>query len=168
MTSQAKGSGLWSTIQRLIGVESRWQQDDNGKDRTYADPEEYKAIAEIEEKLGIQVPEFFYWPEGIIFLNVDIWQNAESFAMMYQFGDDVLYFEGKSSDTNISATNGWEGRGETYYEKYDNVVYTIIELLTDDNEYYYNVSWEVNDTKYILEGRIEKQELEKILKNIKN
>lgn len=168
VTSQAKGSGLWSTIQRLLGVESRWQQDNNGKDRTYTNPEEYKAIAEIEEKLGIQVPEFFYLPNGIIFLDVEIWESADSFAMMYQFGDDVLYFEGKRSDTNISATNGWEGRGETYYEKYDNVVYTIIELLTDDNEYYYNVSWEVNDTKYILEGRIEKQELEKILKNIKN
>lgn len=168
VTSQAKGSGLWSTIQRLIGVESRWQQDNNGKDRTYTDPEEYKAIAEIEEKLGIQVPEFFYWPEGIVFVNVEILEYSDAFVMTYQVGDEALYFEGKSSDAIISSTNGWEGKGEKYYEKYENVVYTIIELLTDNNEYYYNVSWEVNDTKFMLEGRTEKQELEKILRNIKN
>lgn len=168
VTSQAKGSGLWSTIQRLLGVETRWQQDNNGKDRTYTNPEEYKAVNQIEEELGIHVPDFLYWPDGFVFLNVEILRDSDIFVMTYQVGDDTLFFEGKSSDTNISSTNGWEGSGETYYEKYEDVVYTIIEILTDDNKYYYNVSWKVNDTKFILAGRMDKQELEKILKNIKN
>lgn len=168
VTSQAKGSGLWSTIQRLIGVETRWQQEDTGKDRTYTNPEEYKAISQIEEELGIYVPDFLYWPDGIVFLGVEIIDEADSFIMTYQVGEDALYFEGISSDTNFSSTNGWEGSGKTYYEKYEDVVYTIIEMLTDDNKYYYNVSWKVNDKKFILAGRIEKQELEKILQNIKN
>lgn len=168
VTSQAKGSGLWSTIQRLLGVETRWQQDNNGKDRTYTNPEEYKAVNQIEEELGIHVPDFLYWPDGFVFLNVEILRDSDFFVMTYQVGDDTLFFEGKSSDTNISSTNGWEGSGETYYEKYEDVVYTIIEILTDDNKYYYNVSWKVNDTKFILAGRMDKQELEKILKNIKN
>lgn len=168
VTSQAKGSGLWSTIQRFIGVESRWQQENNGSDRTYTNPEEYKAINQIEEELGIHVPDFLYWPDGYAFSSAEILRDSDIFVMTYQVGDDTLYFEGRSSDTNISSTNTSEGKGETYYEKYEDVVYTIIELLTDDNEYYYEVSWEVNDTKYMLGGRIEKQELEKILKNIKN
>lgn len=168
VTSQAKGSGLWSTIQRLLGVESRWKQDNNGKDRTYTDPEEYKAIAEIEEKLGIQVPEFFYWPEGIIFLNVEIFEDAGSFIMMYQVGDDTLYFEGGKNNTNITAVKVWEGNGDTYYERYDDVVYEVTELLSDNNERYYYVVWKVDDVEFVFSGRLEKEELEKILKNIKN
>ena len=60
MTSQAKGSGLWSTIQRLFGVETRWQQENNGKDRSFSNLDEYRAMQEIEETLGINLPEFFY------------------------------------------------------------------------------------------------------------
>ena len=45
----------------------RWDQENNGADRSISNPEEYKAIGEIEAKLEIQIPEFFYLPGEMIF-----------------------------------------------------------------------------------------------------
>lgn len=168
VTSQAKGNGLWSTIQRLIGVETRWQHENNNKDRSVSTPEEYKAIAEIEEKLEIQVPEFFYLPEGIVFLNVQIIEEANSFIMTYQVGDDTYYFEGRKSDKNTATVKVWEGDGSTYYEQYGSIVYEVTELLSDGSEPYYSVVWKVDDREFVFSGKLKKEELEKILKNIKN
>lgn len=168
VTSQAKGSGVWNTIQRLLGVETRWQQSDNGKDRTYTNPEEYKAINQIEEELGIHVPDFLYWPDGFVFLNVEILKDSDIFVMTYQVDDDILYFEGRKSDTNITTVKVWEGNGDTYYERYDDVVYEITELLSDNSEHYYYVVWKVDDREFVFSGELDKEELDKILKNIKN
>lgn len=168
VTSQAKGSGLWSTIQRLLGVESRWKQDDNGKDRTYTNPEEYKAINQIEEELGIHVPDFLYWPEGMVYLDVEFFGHTDGFIMTYQVGDDILYFEGGKNDTNTTEVKVWEGNGDTYYERYDDVVYEVTELLSDESEHYYYVVWKVDDREFVFSGKLKKEELDKILKNIKN
>lgn len=168
MTSQAKGSGLWSTIQRLFGVETRWQQENNGKDRSFSNLDEYRAMQEIEETLGINLPEFFYWPGEVVFFNVEIFEDAGSFIMKYVDGEDVVYFEGRKIDQDTSVVKGWEGEGDTFSKEYNDTTYRITAIVTDHNEEYYNTTWTANDMEYVLSGKIKMDELEKILKNIKN
>ena len=168
VTGQAKGSGLWSSIQRLIGGETRWEQDNNGEDRSISDPDEYKAIGEIEEKLGINVPKFFYWPEKLDFSDVYIFEESNSFLIRYMDGKHVVYFEGWQGDSNISSNNTWKGKGEEQYLEYDGISYTIIEAENEEYGLCYYVRWTNDGNKFALSGMESLEEVENILKNIKN
>lgn len=168
VTSQAKGSGVWSTIQRLLGVETRWQQSDNGKDRTYISAQEEKAFNEIEEKLEIQMPEFFYWPDELKFVNAEILDNEHCFLIRYQYENRFVYFEGNGDNSDGSVTKVWEAEENAYYVEYDGIKYSITKTITADNIEYHYVEWNIDGMKYILNGTISETELEKILKNIKN
>lgn len=168
MTSQAKGNGLWSSIQRLIGVETRWENENNGEDRTYTNPEEEKAISEIEDKLGIHVPEFFWWPGKLKYDNGGIVDNDHGFFMTYQDDQRSVYFEGYCDGYDISMIKVWDGEGDTLFREYDGVSYAVSIIQNDDNEIWHNVTWTIDNTRFVLSGVINEEELENILKNIKN
>ena len=168
MTSQAKGSGLWSSIQRLIGVETRWEQENNGEDRNISNPKEYKAIQEIEDTLGMKVPEFFYWPGEVKFAECEIDSESYRFMMIYTSGDNTFYFEGWNGDADVSANDVWRGEGNIWSAEYNGVYYTISEIESDVSGTFYYVEWMVNSYKFLLSGVTERNEIENILKNIKN
>ncbi len=167
-TSYAGHNSIWSMIRRLIGLETRWEQDNNGEDRTISDPEEYKAIEDIETSLDITLPIFFYWPDKSTFSAYEIPEDASSFVMTYEEEDTVLYCEGWKGDIDTSSIFDWEGNGVVTHETYDGVTYVITEI---DNEVYgtcYYVEWSSNDCRFLLSGATDYEELEKILENIKN
>lgn len=168
VTGQAKGSGLWSSIQRLIGGETRWQQDNNGEDRNISDPEEYKAIAEIEEKLGMTVPEFFYWPDDLFFQNVYIFEESSKFMMTYSSDEKVIYFEGWKGKNDYSSNNVWQGEGDSNSIEYNGNNYTVTKLENDIYGEYYYAKWNSGENIYSISGITNREELEKILKNIKD
>ena len=168
MTSQAKGSGLWSSIQRLIGVETRWEQENNGEDRSRSDPEEYKAIGEIEDVLGISVPEFFYVPEGMKFLKYEIFSETNRYMMVYTYQDVPIYYEGWLGGDDSSENIDWEGKGNTIYQKYGDITFSITEIDRDTDGLSYYVTWTEDEGKYLFSGMTDFGELEKILENIKN
>lgn len=167
MTSQAKGSGLWSTIQRIMGMETRWEQKDNDEDRSISDPEEYKAITEIEAELGIIVPEFFYWPGELKFSEYDISKEINRFMMVYTDGTKKLYFEGWMTDGDTSSNAVWQGEGRVRQVEYEGIAFTIMEIDSDDADTYYYVTWLSKDFQFSLSGKIDGEEIDKILKNIK-
>ena len=168
MTSQAKGSELWSSIQRLIGGETRWEQENNGDDRSISDPEEYKAIGEIEEKLEIQVPEFFYWPGEMIFSGYEIFEGSGVFLMVYTYDEKTIYFEGDKGEGNVSANSVWQTDEEVKRIDNDNVSYSIMKVDNDELGSYYSVRWTSGKNRFYLYGVTNLDEMEKIVKNIKN
>ena len=170
MQSQAGKDGLWSSIQRLIGVESRWEQKNNDEDREYTNTEEWNAVAEIETDLNVTVPKFYYWPEKLNFLEVEVREDTSSFLMTYQKDAAIIYFEGWYNTEDASSMNGWEGEGKISYQEYDGIKYKIVEVqdIDLDSQDYYYVEWNVNNARFLLAGLDDMTEIEKILKNIKN
>lgn len=168
VTSQAKGSGLWSTIQRLIGVETRWEQENNGEDRTYTSPEEFKAIGQIKDELGIVVPDFFYWPEGVLFSDVEIFPDINSFIMLYQKDKESIFLEGYGNGQSVSVVKAWEGDSYSYTAEYGGTTYSITKIINNNTQTGYYVSWKINEVEFVLSGSFNENEMEKILKNIKN
>lgn len=170
MQSQAGKDGLWSSIQRLIGVESRWEQKDNDEDREYTNTEEWNAVAEIETDLNGTVPKFYYWPEKLTFSEVEVREDTSSFLMTYQKNATVIYFEGWYNTEDTSSMNSWEGEGKISYQEYDGIKYKIVEVqdIDLDSQDYYYVEWNVNNARFLLAGLDDMTEIEKILKNIKN
>lgn len=169
MQSQAGKDGLWSSIQRLIGVESRWEQKDNDEEREYPDPEDVKAIKDIEATLDVNIPKFFFLPDDVEFLEYKIEKDIESFTMVYEEDTSIIYFEGWYNVSDASAVNSWENEGEVSYQEYDGVKYKIIGTKDDKKgkETYY-VEWAVNNDRFLLSGLVDMSEIDKILKNIKN
>ncbi len=166
MQSQAGKDGLWSSIQRLIGVESRWEQKNNDSEREYSNPEEVKAVTEIENTLQVIVPKFFYWPEDVTFLEYEVDSSAEYFMITYQGKKEMIYLEGWYGTSDTSGINSWEGNGDSIYKKYDGIEYKISEVKGERNYYY--VDWNTDIAHFVLSGIDDMQEVEKILKNIKN
>lgn len=171
MQSQAGKDGLWSSIQRLIGVESRWEQKNNDEDREYTNTEEWNAVAEIETDLNVTVPKFYYWPKEMSFYGYEVKNDADSFVIMYQKKDkEIIYFEGWYDINDTSTIDSWEGKGETSYLEYEGIKYKIVQIEDDskEQEHYYYVEWAEKDAQYMISGMMEKGEIKKILKNIKN
>lgn len=169
LQSQAGKDGLWSSIQRLIGVESRWEQKDNDEEREYSDPEELDAIRTIESELGVSLPEFFYWPNNIKYTDYEVEKYTEIFTMIYQEESAVVYFEGWYNVSDTSAMSSWENEGKVSYQEYDGIKYKIVQTKNESNtgKTYY-VEWNVNNARFLLSGLDDMLEIEKILKNIKN
>lgn len=168
MQSQAGKDGLWSSIQRLIGVESRWEQKNNGEDREYTDTEEWKAIADIEDKLEIKIPEFYYWPNTMTFSEYMVDTQIGSFTMVYKDKSFIVYFEGWNSISDTSVISSWEKEGNISYLNYEGVKYKIVATNDEKDNEIYHVEWSVDNTRFLLSGLENMQEIEKILKNIKN
>lgn len=169
MQSQAGKDGLWSSIQRLIGVESRWEQKNNDEEREYSDPEELDAIRTIESELGVSLPEFFYWPKEVLFQEYEIKKNADSFVIIYQKDTSTIYLEGWVGAVDSSGMSSMEGQGETSYKEYEGVRYKLVKVdgAKGQSSYYY-VEWNVDKAQFMLSGLTDLKEIEKILKNIKN
>ena len=168
VTGQAKGSGLWSSIQRLIGGETRWEQEDNGENRTYTSTEEEKAIQEIEEKLEIEFPIFFYWPDELVFENVYIFEESSSFMIVYSNKNQIIYFEGWKGECNTSLNNTWMSEGKENHVEYDGITYTITKADDEESGKRYYVRWTIEDNRFVLSGIQNLEEVKNILKNIKN
>lgn len=168
VTGQAKGNGLWSSIQRLVGGETRWQQDNNGEDRTYSNPEEEKAIREIEEKLDIDFPIFFYWPGEIVFKDAIIYEESQKFLLEYVDGERIIYFEGGKGDAATSSNNVWQGQGKTEEITNNEINYLITEAESDVYDNFYYVKWTMKEESFAISGLTDKEEVIKIIKNIKN
>ena len=170
MQSQAGKDGLWSSIQRLIGVESRWEQKDNSDEREYTDPEEWEAVVKIKDAMECSVPTFYYWPDNIKFSEYEIDKENNAFTMVYQSDVAVVYFEGWYNDaSDASVMSSWENEGKVSYQEYDGIKYKIVETEDENNvgKTYY-VEWNVNNAGFLLSGLDDMLEIEKILKNIKN
>ena len=144
LQSQAGKDGLWSSIQRLIGVESRWEQKNNDEERDYSDPEELDAIRTIESELGVSLPEFFYWPNNIKYTDYEVEKYTEIFTMIYQEESAVVYFEGWYNVSDTSAMSSWENEGKVSYQEYDGIKYKIVQTKNESNtgKTYY-VEWNV-------------------------
>ena len=168
VTGQAKGSGLWNSIQRLIGGETRWEQANNGEDRNISDPEEYKTIGNIENKMGIELPKFFWWPEKTKFSSAEMFENTNNFIIKYSSESEIYYFEGWIGESDISSINVWQGESIVSYIEEDGIVYTIAESKNDIGDSYFYVNWNYEDNSFLLSGMSNLEDVKKIIKNIKN
>ena len=114
------------------------------------------------------MPEFFWWPGKLQYANGGTVDNDHGFFMTYQDDQRSVFFEGYCDGYDISMIKVWDGEGDTFFREYDGVSYAVSIIQNDDNEIWHNVTWTIDNTRFVLSGVISEEELEKILKNIKN
>ena len=169
MSSEANRKYLVNSVRILSGNDSQFisYNDDSNEN---ASTKESDAIADIEEKLDIKMPEFYYRPYGMEFYAYEV--NSDNFyaKIEYEYENNILFFyidkQDISAESNISSLKG-ENRVIEKIDRDD--LNIIIKKVEDGTEKLptYIASWEYENTVYYLVGKIEIDELKKIVKEMK-
>lgn len=169
MTSEANRKYLVNSVRV-------WSGDDT-KTVNYNDPsnedanlDEDKAIADVEEKLGVKVPEFYYRPYGMEFKNYEIDSYIDIAWIEYRYKKDIIIFYiDKQNDHRASKIDSLHGDEKDAIIVENDGINIKIKKIKDvsDNMANYSAEWCDENASYVLSGRIELEEIKKIIKNMK-
>lgn len=169
MSSEANRKYLVNSVRILSGNDSQFisYNDDSNEN---ASTKESDAIADIEEKLDVKMPEFYYRPYGMEFYAYEVNSDNVYAKIEYEYENNILFFyidkQDISAESNISSLKG-ENRVIEKIDRDD--LNIIIKKVEDGTEKLptYIASWEYENTVYYLVGKIEIDELKKIVKEMK-
>lgn len=169
MSSEANRKYLVNSVRILSGNDSQFITD-NSSDNGHVATEESDAIADIEEKLDVKMPEFYYRPYGMEYINYEIREKTSFSKIEYEYKDNILLFyidkQNKDVASDISSLNGTEKIIDTIERDETDI---IIKELRDaeDESFTYAANWTYEGVSYTLSGKIELDELKKIIKYMK-
>lgn len=169
MSSEANRKYLVNSVRILSGNDSQFITD-NSSDNEHVATEESDAIADIEEKLDVKMPEFYYRPYGMEYINYEIREKTSFSKIEYEYKDNILLFyidkQNKDVANDISSLNGTEKIIDTIERDETDI---IIKELRDaeDESFTYAANWTYEGVSYTLSGKIELDELKKIIKYMK-
>lgn len=169
MTSEATRRYVVDGVRYLVGDDTRILVDNDENNET-VNVDEYSAIADIENTLGVDVPEFLYRPYGFEFQEYKINDTSGTAWMEYMYKKNIiaLYIE-KNDRNSASVINSMHGQDlETVDDLNDNYD-IVIKKVEDvgDKKASYVAQWEKDNIVYQLSGKIELDEFEKILKKMR-
>lgn len=169
MTSEANRSYFIRGIKYLSGNDTRVVVG-NDTENEDVNTDEYEAIASIEDKIGVKVPEFYYRPQGMKFYDYEISVKTSNARMEYQYNDDTIlmfYIDKQNEDTasNINAVSGDEDTIDVISE--NGVEIIIKEMSDEEGAATYTAVWSKDDVSYSLIGKMELEDLKKIIEYMK-
>lgn len=168
MTSEANRTYLVNSVRIWSGDDSRTvvYNDNNNED---ANPDEEKAIVDIEEKLGVKVPEFYYRPYGFEFLDYTI-DNLTSVAWIeYEYKTNrIMLLIDKQNIDKASRIQSARGSEKELTVVNNDGISVKIKQVYDNDEGIESCSseWNKNGVEYMLFGKIELEEIKKIVEKM--
>lgn len=168
MSTQGGRSYVMDKANEVLGDEKNTEIE-NSQDRLISDRTEEEARSEIEEKLQMEVPQFFYLPSRMEFDSYEIDDVAQSVYIRYYNGEDYMYF---IIQANYSDASG-------LYRNYEGICLGSVECdmskiepelwkIEDDGSGYstYLAQWDYKNSYYRISGKITEDEMRKIIKDI--
>lgn len=168
MTSEANRNYFVEKMQYMMGDDTRIISG-NDVENEDINHEEQDAIKEIEAKLKVEIPEFYYRPQKFNFLRYEISELADIARIEYEYqGSIVCFVIDKQNEKVVSRTLSADGKKESFsVTSYNNILVTVEELQEEqDVQPSYTATWEKDNVVYWLSGKIEKEELKKILEQM--
>lgn len=168
MTSEANRKYLVNSVRIWSGDDTK-TVDDNDESNERANVDEEAAIEEIEEKLGVKIPEFYYRPYGFEFSKYLV-DDLTFFAWMeYEYnGNAVTLVIDKQDIKTASKINSLDGNEkDSIVVENEDVQISIKKLYNEDNTYDYSAEWYKDGTSYFLFGKINFEEIKKIIEKMK-
>ena len=169
MTSEANRNYLVNTVRILSGKDSKFisYNDTTNEDSNMIESEAY---TEIENKLNVKMPEFFYRPYGMEFMSYEISELTSAAKIEYKYNNSIfiLFVDTQNENTasNINGIHGEKGEVITLNAGDDEIT---VERMDDaeKKEPNYVAQWSRDDTNYVFSGRLEWDELKKMLEQMK-
>ena len=169
MSTQGGRSYVMDKANEVLGDEKNTEIE-NGEDRLITDRTEEEARNEIEEKLQVEVPQFFYLPAKMDFDSYEIDETAQSVFMKYQGEDTCMYFVIQANYVNTSGI--YRNDEGIYLDKIESDISQNVEVelwrIQDEEDYYptYLAQWDYKNSYYRISGKITEDEIKEIIKNI--
>lgn len=168
MTSQANRKYFIETVEYWRGNDTKIDID-NVNDGDESSKMEDSVYDLVENKLNIKMPNLMYRPSQFEFYDYQLNTIAEKANIEYLYKNTIIafYIDNKSK-TSLKESLSLHGKQiGTVYSEDDDIEFLIIEIKDEgDIESSYAVQWIWNDTFYQLSGKIEKEQLIKIVENI--
>ena len=168
MTSEANRKYLVNSMRIWSGDDTKTvnYNDDSNEN---ANLDEDKAIVDIEEKLGIEMPRFYYRPQGMQFENYEVEELLEVARIEYIYNDSVIILyidkQNESSESKMNSRHGDESGTVVVNEEGTQV--SISEIEDIDEKACYSAEWTKDSVMYCLSGRMDIKDLKKIIKEMK-
>lgn len=158
MTSEGNRQYVVDSVRYLLGEDTRIVVD-NDEDNELPETDEYEAIADIEDTLGVDVPEFMYRPSGFEMIAYDVDAFSKTARMEYRYRGNIITLDiDQESEDNSSVGYGIHGNEETIKIDSENIEVKIEEIQNiKDGLPSYSAQWERNEVIYKFSGRIEKK-----------
>ena len=169
MTSEANRKYLVNSVRVWSGDDTKTVVD-NDDSNEKANVEEDEAIADIKKKLGVEMPEFYYRPYGMEFKNYEIDSYIDIAWIEYRYKKDIIIFYiDKQDDHRASKIDSLYGDEKDAIIVENDGINIKIKKIKDvsDNMANYSAEWCDENASYVLSGRIELEEIKKIIKNMK-
>ncbi len=168
MTSEANRAYIVREINELFGNDVNTQVDNN--DVIKSDRTEQYVREDIENTLGIKMPELFYIPGKMNYRSYSINEEAQTAFMQYSYEDNYVYFMAMAnSKSAVSLSQNDKGKKikKISSELALNLEVTLWEIYEDgDEKPTYTLTWNYKNTYYELFGKLPIEEMEVIAENI--
>ena len=168
MTSEANRNYFVKGIRYLAGDDTRIVVD-NDEINEKSNTDEYEAIEDIENQLGIEMPEFYYRPYGMEFIGFEVDDTADIAKMEYVYKDNiiVLMIDKQSEDTASKILSAQGRKIDTVIIGQEGIRISV-EKVQEEQDLVpsYTAFWEKDNVLYCLSGKVEEEELKKIFKDM--
>lgn len=168
MTSQANRSYFIDSVRYWTGNDTKLDID-NAKEGDVNNKEEERVFDLIENKLNVQMPNLMYRPSQFEFYDYQLNIIAQKANLEYEYKDTIvtLYVDNKEK-INLGESLSLHGKKiDTYYSKDDDIEFTILKIKdAKDIKPSYAAQWVFENTFYQISGKIEKEQLFKVIENI--
>lgn len=168
MTSEANRNYFINTFKLLSGNDTRMVSGNN-QDNENVNTDEYNAIAKIENKLGVEVPEFYYRPYDMKFKDYFIGDASDVAWIEFQCEKDIISFHiDKQNENTASNIQSMSGKVEQTIVTNDEGIRVTIEKIKEigDKIPSCTAKWKKDNVDYFLIGKISEKEITKIIKNM--
>lgn len=169
MTSEANRNYFVKGIRYLAGDDTRIVVD-NDEINEKANIEEFEAIEDIENQLGIEMPEFYYRPVGFELISYEVNSVLKIAHLQYQLEENIVaFYINKVNENTISNTSSILGEEVQTSITVDGGEQVVIKKLQEKDDMIptYIAQWSSNDVVYNISGKIKLDELKKMLKQMK-
>lgn len=152
-----------------VGGRKVSQVDSSDKNKIIEEEDEEKAYEKIGEEFGIESVQIIWRPKGMEFIKMELDTDIQVAELDYQYNKKRIEFLVSASYGEVAwGADNEDKKVEHYY--YNQVKEANIEVTgyetpeTERNRYV--AEFEYNKVYYCLSGEMQKEEMEKILKNL--
>lgn len=167
MSTQGGRSYVMDKANEVLGDEKNTEIE-NGEDRLITDRTE-EARNEIEEKLQVEVPQFFYLPDKMDFDSYEIDETAQSVYIRYQNDKDYIYFVIQANYTNTSGlyrNDEGDCLGKIKSDLSSSIEAELWKIEDEKETPMYLVQWDYKNSYYRISGRVTEDEMKKIIQDV--
>lgn len=164
MTSQANRAYVMREVNKVFGNDVNTKI--NNDKVAESDRNEEYAKEEIESKLDVKIPRFYYLPEGMEYIDFIVDEKAHTAFMQYMYEDQLVYLMILANDESSTggSQNDFGKKVEELQSKYaTSLNIELWEIMDEkDEQPAYALHWEYLNVYYELFGKIPDDEMGRI------